>query len=235
MHASRSQREPRASPPSSVVSKTAEVPRWRAATCSDDRMAMSNRTKRKHLDKARGLVPQDGARALDYALGGAGSLPPSLLRWALAGGWVVHYSTAPVEVKKTGEVILLVDSITRPNGIAFFPDEKKVMVANSDPAKPYWYIYDVTENDSLINGKIFYDPYVAMGKDVKGLPDGFKIDKNGNVFATGPGGVWIFNKEGKLLGKLKLSESASNCALSSDEKKLYITNDMYVLRLKMRD
>ena len=139
------------------------------------------------------------------------------------------------KVKKTGEVILLVDSITRPNGIAFFPDEKKLMVANSDPAKPYWYIYDVTENDSLINGKIFYDPYVAMGKDVKGLPDGFKIDKNGNVFATGPGGVWIFNKEGKLLGKLKLIESASNCALSSDEKKLYITNDMYVLRLKMRD
>ena len=139
------------------------------------------------------------------------------------------------KVKKNGEVILLVDSITRPNGIAFFPGEKKIMVANSDPAKPYWYIYDVSENDSLINGKTFYDPSVAMVKDVKGLPDGFKIDKNGNVFATGPGGVWIFNNEGKLLGKIKLIESASNCALSSDEKTLYITNDMYVLRLKMRN
>ena len=63
---------------------------------------------------------------------------------------------------------------------------------------------------------------------------GLKIDKNGNVFATGPGGLWIFNSGGKLLGKLRLTEAASNCALSADEKTLYITNDMHVLRFKMR-
>jgi gluconolactonase len=61
-----------------------------------------------------------------------------------------------------------------------------------------------------------------------------KIDKNGNVFASGPGGVWIFNEEGKLLGKIKLPEASSNCALSPDEKTLYITNDMYVLKVKLR-
>lgn len=135
------------------------------------------------------------------------------------------------KVKKNGEVVLLVDSITRPNGIAFLPGEKKLIIANSDPAKPNWYIYDV-ENDGLKNGRIFYN---ASDKSLKGLPDGFKVDKKGNVYASGPGGVYFFNSDGKMLGRLNLPNSASNTALSADEKTLYITNDMYVLRLKMRD
>ena len=135
------------------------------------------------------------------------------------------------KVKKDGKVILLVDSITRPNGLAFFPGEKKLLVANSDPAKPVWYIYDVN-GDSLINGKIFYDAS-AHDKSWNGLPDGFKIDKNGNVFATGPGGVYIFNSDGKKLGMIRLDNSTSNCALSTGEKTLYVTNDMYVLRIKL--
>lgn len=137
------------------------------------------------------------------------------------------------KVKKDGSVILLVDSITRPNGLAFFPGEKKLLVANSDPAKPVWYIYDVN-GDSLTNGKIFYDAS-AHDKSWNGLPDGFKINKNGNVFATGPGGIYIFNSSGKKLGMIRLDNSTSNCALSTDEKILYVTNDMYVLRIKMRD
>ena len=66
------------------------------------------------------------------------------------------------------------------------------------------------------------------------MPDGLKIDKQGNIFASGPGGIWIFNKDGKLLGKIKYPEIISNCAFSADEKTLYITADDYVLRLKMR-
>ncbi len=137
------------------------------------------------------------------------------------------------KVKKDGSVILLVDSITRPNGIAFFPGEQKLIVACSDPEKPNWYVYDV-KGDSLTNGKIFYSN-ADRDKSLPGLPDGLKIDKNGNVFATGPGGINIFNSDGKKLGLLKLENSTSNCALSPDEKTLYITNDMYVLKLKMRD
>ncbi len=137
------------------------------------------------------------------------------------------------KVKTNGEVVLITDSITRPNGIAFMPGEKTLIVANSDPEKPNWYAFDAGDNDTFTNGRIFYS---AVGHETeKGLPDGFKIDRNGNVFATGPGGIWIFNKEGKVLGKIKLDEATSNCALSPDEKTLYITNDMYVLRLKMRD
>ncbi|MEO8765282.1 MAG: SMP-30/gluconolactonase/LRE family protein, partial [Ginsengibacter sp.] len=89
------------------------------------------------------------------------------------------------KVKQTGEVVLLIDSITRPNGIAFFPGEKKLIIANSDEAKPNWYVYDVSDKDSLYNGRIFYS-MDGYDKTLKGLPDGLKIDKNGNVFATGP-------------------------------------------------
>lgn len=137
------------------------------------------------------------------------------------------------KVKKDGTVVLLVDSITRPNGLAFLPGEQQLLIANSDPAKPVWYIYDVA-GDSLINGKIFYDAS-AHDKNWKGLPDGFKVNKNGIVFATGPGGVYIFNSSGKKLGLIRLEEAASNCALSADEKTLYVTNDMYVLRIQLKN
>jgi gluconolactonase len=135
------------------------------------------------------------------------------------------------KLKKNGEVILLIDSLPRPNGIAFFPGEKKLLISDSDPQKPNWYIYDV-DGDRLTNGKIFYS---AAGESGPGLPDGMKIDKQGNLFTTGPGGIHIFNKEGKLLGKLKLSDPTSNCTLSADQKTLYITNNKLVLRFKMRN
>lgn len=137
------------------------------------------------------------------------------------------------KVKTDGQVVLLTDSITRPNGIALSTDEKQLFVANSDGQKPYWYVYDLTEGDSLINGRIFYDPSNAAKTD-KGSPDGMKIDSKGNIYATGPGGVWIFDKNAKLLGKIKYPEFTSNVALSTDEKTLFITADDYVLRVKLR-
>lgn len=137
------------------------------------------------------------------------------------------------QVKKSGQVVLITDTLTRPNGIAFLPGEKTLLVANSDPMKPNWYAFDVDDNDSVTNGRIFYST-VGYDTTLTGLPDGMKIDRSGNIFAAGPGGLWIFNKTGKLLGKLRLENAASNCSLSGDQKTLYITNDMYVLRLKMR-
>src|SRR5688572_4041224 len=102
------------------------------------------------------------------------------------------------KVTPAGQVTLLIDSITRPNGIALTRDEGTLIVANSDQKKKAWYAYDFDENDSLINGRIFYD--ATSDSSQKGSPDGLKIDRNGNVFATGPGGVWIFNSEGIALG-----------------------------------
>jgi len=137
------------------------------------------------------------------------------------------------KVSPQGVVSILVDSLNRPNGIAFMPGGNKFLVANSDPAKAIWYEFELNEKDSVHAGRIFYDatPHVATEK---GLPDGFKIDAKGNVYATGPGGVWIFNKDGNVLGKIKLPEASANCALSSDEKTLYITADMYLLRVNLR-
>ena len=137
------------------------------------------------------------------------------------------------KVNNTGEVQLITDTLSRPNGIAFFPGEKTFIVANSDGNKPNWYAFDTNANNEVINGRIWYSA-AGYDKSLKGGNDGLKIDRNGNVFATGPGGIWIFNKNGKLLGKLRLNEAASNVALSPDEKTLYITNDMYIVRFKMR-
>ncbi len=136
------------------------------------------------------------------------------------------------KVDPHGRVTLLVDSISRPNGIAFTPDGKTLVVASSDEVKKNWYAFDVGPNDSLMNGRVFYDASKAEGL---GLPDGLKIDKQGNIFATGPGGVWIFDRAGKLLGKIKVNGvPTSNCAFTPDEKTLFVTADNYVLRIKMR-
>lgn len=137
------------------------------------------------------------------------------------------------KVKTSGEVVLVTDSLTRPNGIAFLPGEKTLLVANSDPARPHWYAFDIGPGDSVTNGRIFLTAS-KRGEGEKGLPDGMKIDKKGNVYASGPGGIWIFNSDAKLLGRIRLDEAASNCALSDDERTLYITNDMYVVRVKLR-
>jgi gluconolactonase len=127
-------------------------------------------------------------------------------------------------ISKKGTVTLLTDSITRPNGIAFFPDEKHLLIANSDPQKPNIYIYDVSKEGLLSNGRIFIKERST---------DGIKIDKAGNVFATGQGGVWIYNKKGLLLGKIKINGSTSNCALTSDQKTLFITADDYLLKVDL--
>jgi gluconolactonase len=144
-------------------------------------------------------------------------------------------------VSTGGVVTSLVDSLTRPNGIAVSPDGKYLFIANSDPAKARWYRYELQADPAsdegelmLTNGKIFYDA-TPLVPEAKGLPDGMKIDKHGNILATGPGGVFIFNPEGKVLGRIRVPEATSNCALSGDEKTLYVTNDMNILRIKMRD
>ncbi|SEL66200.1 SMP-30/gluconolactonase/LRE family protein [Parapedobacter koreensis] len=135
------------------------------------------------------------------------------------------------KVKPNGDIVLLADSITRPNGIAFFPGEEKLLVACSDPNAANWYILDA--GDTRATPTLFYSA-TNERNGLNGLPDGLKIAKNGTVFASGPGGIWIFNPDGKVLGKIRLEEAASNVALSTDEKTIYVTNDTYVLRIKLK-
>jgi gluconolactonase len=139
------------------------------------------------------------------------------------------------KISRDGSVTLLVDSLTRPNGLAFTSDEKTLIVANSDPEKAVWYAFDLDENDSIRNQRIFYDVTNNFKIEGMGLPDGLRIDKEGNIFATGPGGVWIFNKDGKVIGKIKLPQPTANCALADDGKTLFLTSDMYLLRIRLRE
>lgn len=131
-----------------------------------------------------------------------------------------------------GKVTLLIDSISQPNGVAIMPDGKTLLVSNSDYRKKFWYAYTIGADGGLENGRVFYN---ASNEKAQGLCDGFKIDKQGNVFAAGPGGLWIFSKSGELLGKIKLDGATpSNCALTPDNKTLFITANQYLLRVKMR-
>lgn len=135
------------------------------------------------------------------------------------------------KMDKSGQVTLLIDSIEQPNGISIFPGGKTLIVSNSDDRKKRWYIYDITSNGSLTNGRVFYD---VSNKEGIGGCDGLKIDKSGNVFAAGPGGIWIFTKAGKLIGKIKINGiTAANCALTPDGKTIFITATNYLLRVKM--
>jgi gluconolactonase len=137
------------------------------------------------------------------------------------------------KIAPNGKITLLTDTLTRPNGIAFFPGGKTVLIANSDPDKPYWYAYDLDKNGLFTHGRIFYSAKAAT-KTAEGMPDGLKIDKKGNVFASGPGGIWVFNPKGKLLGKIRVNDIASNCSFSGDEKTLYVTSNHRVLRIHLR-
>lgn len=133
-----------------------------------------------------------------------------------------------------GQITLLTDTLTRPNGIAFLNNEKTLIVANSDPDKAIWYLYDLGPNDVLTNPRILLDATPESKAGAKGLPDGLKVDKKGNIYATGPGGVYIFNAAGKIIGKFRIPEPCSNIALADNDQTIYITANMYVLRVKLK-
>jgi gluconolactonase len=134
---------------------------------------------------------------------------------------------------KNGTVTLLTKKLSRPNGIAFSPDFKKLYVANSDPERAIWMVYNVDNEGLLVNGTVFYDTTEKVG-ELKGLPDGMKVHKNGWIFATGPGGVLVFTPEGSHLGTIFTGEATANCAFNEDYSVLYITADDYLLRVKLK-
>lgn len=132
-----------------------------------------------------------------------------------------------------GQVTLLTKEMTRPNGLAFSPDEKRLYVAQSDQAAAIWRVFDVRPDGTLANSRVFFDA-TSMTKTRRGLPDGLKIDVDGNIWATGPGGVLIFSPDGKHLGTIDTGQATANCAWGDDGGTLYITADMYLMRVKTK-
>jgi gluconolactonase len=132
-----------------------------------------------------------------------------------------------------GTVTLLTRDMTRPNGLAFSPDERRLYVAQSDPAAAVWRAFDVAADGSLENSRVLFDA-TELGKTRRGLPDGLKIDVSGNLFATGPGGVMILTPEGRHLGTIMTGQATSNCAFGDDGRTLYMTADDYLMRVKLK-
>jgi gluconolactonase len=130
----------------------------------------------------------------------------------------------------SGKLQVVVKDLTRPNGLAFSPDEKTFYVANSDDKSKVWMRYDVAADGTVSNGKVFAD-VTAERED--GNPDGMKIDVQGNVYGSGPGGVWVFSPDGKHLGTIKPPETPANCNWADDGRTLYITARTSVYRIRL--
>ena len=129
-----------------------------------------------------------------------------------------------------GALTLLNRSQTRPNGLAFSPDEKTLYVSNSDPELKVWMAYTVNDDGTLSEGRVFYN---VSSETSAGLPDGLKVDKQGNIYAAGPGGVWIFTPEGKHLGTIQPEEVPANVAWGDDGKTLYMTGRTGIYRIRL--
>jgi gluconolactonase len=132
-----------------------------------------------------------------------------------------------------GRVHLLINDLSRPNGIALSPDERTLYVANSDPARAIWMKYALDDHGNAIYAEEFYDA-TPLVKEMKGLPDGLKVNRKGIIFATGPGGIWIFNQHGVPLGRIETGEATANCALNTDESVLFMCADDYLMRVKLK-
>jgi gluconolactonase len=168
-------------------------------------------------DPPYGLPKQDDDPTKQLSFNGVYRLP----------GALTHKPGAPPD---RGQLQLLVKDLTRPNGIAFSPDEKYLYVNNSEPKK-FWMRYTVKADGTLTDGKVFFD---ASSDTRVGAPDGMKVDQKGNVYSAGPGGVWIFSPEGKHLGTLVVPERVGNVAWGGpDHKTLYIAASSSVYRVTL--
>ncbi|MGQ9610506.1 MAG: SMP-30/gluconolactonase/LRE family protein [bacterium] len=130
-----------------------------------------------------------------------------------------------------GKLILLVDDFDKPNGLAFSPDESLLYIDDTDRA--HVRVFDVNADGTISNGRIFAE----LKGDEPGAVDGMKIDSEGNVYVTGPGGITIFDPSGEKLGRIDIPEVAANLAWGDDDwKTLYITasTSLYKIRLGIK-
>jgi gluconolactonase len=136
-------------------------------------------------------------------------------------------------INNQGVTELLINNLTRPNGICFSPNEKFIYITQSDPKSAIIMRYPVLPNGKLGKGTVFFDATPMVNQGLVGLLDGIKIDAKGTIFSTGPGGVLVINSSGKLLGRIETGQPTANCAFGSDGY-LYITANMILCRIMTR-
>ena len=131
---------------------------------------------------------------------------------------------------KNGELMLLVKDLSEPNGLAFSPDGKHVYVDDSEQKNIH--VYEVTSHGMLAKGRIFG---AEPGEPDEGVPDGMKVDMDGNLYVTGPKGIWVWNANGQHIGTITLPEQPANLAWgNNDHGALYITATTSVYRLRTK-
>jgi gluconolactonase len=129
-----------------------------------------------------------------------------------------------------GTLHLVADDFTLPNGLAFSPDESLLYI--DDSARKHIRVLSVRPDGTLGTDRILLD----MASEDPGVPDGLKVDLAGNVFCTGPGGVWVCRADGTMLGRIVLPELPANLAWGEDGSVLFITarTSLYRLETKTR-
>lgn len=141
-------------------------------------------------------------------------------------GWNGVYRLAP-----DGRVSVLVKDLRAPNGIGLSPDGRILYVGQSDPSRPVVMAYDLAKDGAVSNGRIFFDT-MPLRKNGPGGPDGLKVDRGGNVFTTGPGGVVVVSPKGEYLGTIVTGVPTANCAFGDDGSTLYLTANDKLCRVR---
>lgn len=131
-----------------------------------------------------------------------------------------------------GKVTLLSKSLPFPNGIGFSPDEKTLYIGTTEDNKARILAYDVKADGTLEKEREFFNAQPLIDANHKGACDGLKVDREGNVWSSGAGGILVISPAGKLLGRINTGEQTGNCAWGDDGSTLYITADYFLVRVK---
>jgi gluconolactonase len=131
-----------------------------------------------------------------------------------------------------GALTLLTSELSGPNGIAFSPDERTLYVSNADPNRLVWMAYPVKADGRLGAGRVFYDGTMTLAGR-PGTADGLKVDTRGNLFAVGPGGVYVFAPDATLLGWLDFGGNVGNVAWGEDGSTLFVAANAAVYRVRL--
>ena len=204
----------------------------RVTRVADDgtRTVLAEQFQGKRLNSPNDIVVKsDGSVYFTDPPYGVRPAPPGTVR--PAGWWTQEIPgkeqrcNGVYRIGPDGNVRLVADDFALPNGLAFSPDESVLYI--DDSAHKHIRAFDVRPDGTLANGRLLLD----MASDDPGVPDGLKVDRHGNVFCTGPGGVWVCRPDGKLLGRVVLPELPANLAWGEDGSVLFLTARTSVYRL----
>lgn len=194
-------------------------------------------TKRKtflaaRFEGKRFNSPNDLVRASDgtiyftdppYGLEGLNQSPLKELAW-----------NGVYRLRPDGRVELLVKDMSFPNGIILSPDERTLYVANSDPDRAIIMAFPLSADGSIGPERILADMTPLAKAGMPGLPDGMAVDRAGNLFATGPGGVHILSPSGEALGRIDTGTAIANCAFGEDGRTLFLASNNFLGKIRLR-